>query len=47
MTMDFAKPSPSAFSYAQVGQEFEFSFKEGKDGSYVLETVVPAAGGKK
>lgn len=47
MTMDFAKPSPDAFSHAQVGQEFEFSFKEGKDGSYVLETVVPAAGSKK
>jgi Cu(I)/Ag(I) efflux system membrane fusion protein len=47
MTMDFAKPSPDAFSHAQVGQEFEFSFKEGKNGSYVLESIVPAAGSKK
>ncbi|WP_194713060.1 efflux RND transporter periplasmic adaptor subunit [Noviherbaspirillum soli] len=47
MTMDFAKPSPDAFPHAQVGQEFEFSFKEGKDGSYLLETVTPAGGGRK
>lgn len=47
MTMDFAKPSPDAFSHAHLGQEFEFSFKEGKNGSYVLESVVPAAGRKK
>ena len=47
MTMDFAKPGPDAFSHARVGQEFEFSFREGKDGSYVLETVVPVAGSRK
>jgi Cu(I)/Ag(I) efflux system membrane fusion protein len=47
MTMDFGKPNPDAFPHAQVGQEFDFSFKEGKDGGYLLQTVTPAGGGRK
>lgn len=47
MTMDFGKPSPSAFADAKVGQDVEFSFKEGDDGSYMLQEVKPAGGGKK
>jgi Cu(I)/Ag(I) efflux system membrane fusion protein len=46
MTMGFGKPRPDAFSNIQVGQDVEFSFKEGKDGAYLLESVVPA-GSKK
>lgn len=41
MTMDFGKSRPDAFSDIKIGQEVEFTFKEGKDG-YLLETVVPA-----
>ncbi|KRB79518.1 efflux RND transporter periplasmic adaptor subunit [Noviherbaspirillum sp. Root189] len=47
MTMDFSKPRPDAFGDIKVGQDAEFSFKEGSDGSYVLESVTPAGGGKK
>jgi Cu(I)/Ag(I) efflux system membrane fusion protein len=47
MTMDFGKPRPDNFSDIKVGQDVEFSFKEGKDGSYLLETVTPAGGGRK
>jgi Cu(I)/Ag(I) efflux system membrane fusion protein len=47
MTMDFGKPRPDNFSDIKVGQDVEFSFKEGKDGSYLLETVIPAGGGRK
>lgn len=47
MTMEFGKPRPDAFSETKVGQDVEFSFKEGKDGRYVLETVTPVDGGKK
>lgn len=47
MTMDFGKPSPNAFAEAKVGQDVEFSFKEGDDGSYMLQDVKPAGGGKK
>jgi Cu(I)/Ag(I) efflux system membrane fusion protein len=47
MTMEFGKPRPDAFSETKVGQDVEFSFKESKDGSYVLETVTPVDGGKK
>ncbi|RJF91631.1 efflux RND transporter periplasmic adaptor subunit [Noviherbaspirillum saxi] len=47
MTMDFGKPHSNAFADAKVGQDVEFSFKEGSDGSYMLENVKPAAGGKK
>lgn len=46
MTMGFGKPRPDAFADIKVGQDVEFSFKEGKDGDYLLESVVPA-GGKK
>lgn len=46
MTMDFGKPRPDAYPDIKVGQEVEFSFKEGKDG-YTLEIVVPAGGSKK
>lgn len=45
MTMDFGKPSPGAFADAKVGQDVEFSFKEGQDGSYLLQDVKPAGGG--
>ena len=47
MTMGFGKPRPDAFADIKVGQDVEFSFKEGKDGAYVLESVVPADGSKK
>ncbi|WP_194724104.1 efflux RND transporter periplasmic adaptor subunit [Noviherbaspirillum malthae] len=47
MTMDFGKPKPDAFAEAKVGQDVEFSFKEGDDGSYMLQDVKPAGGGKK
>jgi len=46
MTMDFNKPRPDAFSEIKVGDEVEFSFKEGKEG-YVLEGATPTGGGKK
>jgi Cu(I)/Ag(I) efflux system membrane fusion protein len=46
MTMGFGKPRPDAFADIQVGQDVEFSFKETKDGAYLLESVVPA-GSKK
>jgi membrane fusion protein, copper/silver efflux system len=47
MTMDFGKPRPDAFPDIKVGQDVQFSFKEGKDGSYMLESVTPASGGTK
>jgi Cu(I)/Ag(I) efflux system membrane fusion protein len=47
MSMGFAKPRPDAFSDTKAGQDVEFSFKEGKDGDYLLETVTPADGSKK
>lgn len=47
MTMGFGKPRPDAYADIKVGQDVEFSFKEGKDGAYVLESVVPASGSKK
>ena len=47
MTMGFGKPRSDAFPGIKVGQVAEFSFKEGKDGSYILESVVPASGSKK
>jgi Cu(I)/Ag(I) efflux system membrane fusion protein len=47
MTMDFSKPRPDAFGDIKVGQDAEFSFKEGNDGSYMLESVTPDGGGKK
>lgn len=47
MTMDFSKPKPDAFAEAKVGQDVEFSFKEGDDGSYMLQEVKPVGGGKK
>lgn len=47
MTMGFGKQRPDAFSDIKVGQDAEFLFKEGKDGSYILESVVPASGSKK
>jgi Cu(I)/Ag(I) efflux system membrane fusion protein len=47
MTMGFGRPRPEAFADVKVGQDAEFSFKEGKDGAYVLESVVPAGGNKK
>jgi Cu(I)/Ag(I) efflux system membrane fusion protein len=47
MTMDFGKPRPDAFADIKVGQDAEFSFKESKDGSYVLESVVPVGGSRK
>lgn len=47
MTMDFGKPRPDAYADIKVGQDVEFSFKEGKDSAYVLESVVPASGSKK
>ncbi|WP_194725318.1 efflux RND transporter periplasmic adaptor subunit [Noviherbaspirillum malthae] len=47
MTMDFGKPKPDAFAEAMVGQDVEFLFKEGDDGSYMLQDVKPAGGGKK
>lgn len=47
MTMDFTKPRPDAFGDIKVGQDAEFSFKEGNDGSYVLESVKSAGGGQK
>jgi Cu(I)/Ag(I) efflux system membrane fusion protein len=46
MTMDFNKPRPDAFEEIKVGDDIEFSFKEGKAG-YVLESATPADGGKK
>lgn len=46
MTMDFNRPRPDAFADVKVGDEIEFSFKEGKEG-YVLESATPAGGGKK
>lgn len=45
MTMDFHKPRHDAFAAIKPGQDVEFSFKEGKEG-YVLESVMPAGGGK-
>jgi Cu(I)/Ag(I) efflux system membrane fusion protein len=47
MTMDFGKPRPDSFAGVKVGEDAEFSFKEGPDGSYVLEDVTPVGGGKK
>jgi membrane fusion protein, copper/silver efflux system len=47
MTMGFDKPRPDAFPDMKVGQDVEFSFKEGKDGAYVLESVTLSAGIKK
>jgi Cu(I)/Ag(I) efflux system membrane fusion protein len=47
MTMDFGKPRPEAYAGIKVGQDVEFSFKEGKDGAYLLESVVPSVGSKK
>ena len=47
MTMGFGKPRPDAYADIKVGQDVEFSFKEGKDGAYLLESVVPAAASKK
>jgi Cu(I)/Ag(I) efflux system membrane fusion protein len=47
MTMDFGKPRPDAFADIKVGQDAEFSFREGRDGSYTLESVVPVGGSKK
>lgn len=46
MTMDFNRPRPDAFAEIKVGDDIEFSFKEGK-GGYVLESATPAGGGKK
>lgn len=46
MTMDFNRPRPDAFAEIKVGDDIEFSFKEGKQG-YVLESATPAGGGKK
>jgi Cu(I)/Ag(I) efflux system membrane fusion protein len=45
--MGFGKPRPEAFADIKVGQDVEFSFQEGKDGAYVLESVVPASGSRK
>jgi Cu(I)/Ag(I) efflux system membrane fusion protein len=47
MTMDFSKPTPDAFKEAAVGQDVEFWFKEGGDGSYMLQDVKRAGGEKK
>jgi Cu(I)/Ag(I) efflux system membrane fusion protein len=47
MTMGFGKPRPDAFADIKVGQDVEFSFKEGKDGTYLLESIVPSSGSKK
>ncbi len=46
MTMDFAKPRPDAFKEFRRGDRVHFSFRETDDG-YLLETVEPAAGGKR
>ena len=46
MTMDFNRPRPDAFADVKVGDDIEFSFKEGKEG-YVLVSATPAGGGKK
>jgi Cu(I)/Ag(I) efflux system membrane fusion protein len=46
MTMDFNRPRPDAFADIKIGDEIEFSFKEGK-GGYVLESATAAGGGKK
>lgn len=46
MTMDFNKPRPGAFAEIKVGDDIEFSFKEGKAG-YVLESAAHTGGGKK
>lgn len=46
MTMDFNKPRPDAFPKIKVGDDIEFSFKEGKEG-YVLESATPVGGGAK
>lgn len=47
MTMEFSKPRPDAFAEFKVGQDVEFSFTEGDDGSYLLQDVRPVAGGKR
>ena len=47
MTMGFDKPRADAFADIKVGQDVAFSFKEGKDGAYLLESVVPSAGSRK
>ncbi|MBK4734660.1 efflux RND transporter periplasmic adaptor subunit [Noviherbaspirillum pedocola] len=47
MTMEFGKPRSDAFPDIKVGQDAKFSFKEGKGGSYVLESVKPSGGGRK
>lgn len=46
MTMDFNKPRPGAFAEIKVGDDIEFSFKEGTAG-YVLESATSVGGGKK
>lgn len=46
MTMDFKKPRPDAFADIKLGQNIEFSFRNGKDG-YMLENVKTSGGGKK
>lgn len=47
MTMDFSKPRPDAFAKFKVGQDVEFSFKEGDDGSYLLQDVKLVGEGEK
>lgn len=46
MTMDFNRPRPDAFAKIKVGDDIEFSFKEGKEG-YMLESATPVGGGAK
>lgn len=46
MTMDFAKPSPDAFSQFKRGDRVHFSFRETDEG-YLLDSVERAAGSAK
>jgi Cu(I)/Ag(I) efflux system membrane fusion protein len=46
MTMEFGKARADAYADIKVGQDVEFSFRQGPDG-YVLEDVRPASGSRK